>query len=136
MAPLDIPAKLARFLEAQGIARHAEAAALLLDSRQPPADRARQALSLIADRRYVFVLDNFESLMEIAPPQSPPISGGRPGGGGDAASLPFYASVTSTWNQTPNLIYFPIDVTVGDTVLLAVIRAIYRSTGEPNTRAE
>jgi tetratricopeptide (TPR) repeat protein len=63
--PLDIPAKLARFLEAQGVAGHAEAAALLLDSRQPPADRARQALALIADRRYIFVFDNFESVMDI-----------------------------------------------------------------------
>jgi hypothetical protein len=63
--PLDIPAKLARFLEAQGIAGHAEAAALLLDSRQPPADRARQALTLIADRRYLFVFDNLESVMDI-----------------------------------------------------------------------
>jgi tetratricopeptide (TPR) repeat protein len=63
--PLDIPAKLARFLEAQGIAGHAEAAALLLDSRLPPADRARQALALIADRRYIFVFDNFESVMDI-----------------------------------------------------------------------
>ncbi len=65
VAPLDIPAKLARFLEAQGKAGHAEAAALLLDSRLPPKGRARQALSLIADRRYVFVFDNFESVMEI-----------------------------------------------------------------------
>jgi hypothetical protein len=63
--PLDIPAKLARFLEAQGIAGHAEAAALLLDSRLPPAERARQALALIADRRYIFVFDNFESVMDI-----------------------------------------------------------------------
>jgi tetratricopeptide (TPR) repeat protein len=63
--PLDIPAKLARFLEAQGITGHAEAAALLLDSRLPPADRARQALALIADRRYIFVFDNFESVMDI-----------------------------------------------------------------------
>ena len=63
--PLDIPAKLARFLEAQGIAGHAEAAALLLDSRLPPADRARQALALIADRCYIFVFDNFESVMDI-----------------------------------------------------------------------
>jgi tetratricopeptide (TPR) repeat protein len=64
--PLDIPAKLARFLEAQGIEGHAEAAALLLDSRQPPADRARRALALIADRRYIFVFDNFESVMDIS----------------------------------------------------------------------
>jgi tetratricopeptide (TPR) repeat protein len=65
--PLDIPAKLARFLEAQGIEGHAEAAALLLDSRLPPADRARQAVALIADRRYIFVFDNFESIMNVSP---------------------------------------------------------------------
>ena len=76
--PLDIPAKLARFLEAQGIAGHAEAAALLLDSRQPPADRARQAVALIADRRYLFVFDNFESVMDI-----PPARGGDRGGAGE-----------------------------------------------------
>jgi hypothetical protein len=74
--PLDIPAKLARFLEAQGIAGHAEAAALLLDSRLPPADRARQAVARIADRRYLFVFDNLESVMNI-----PPASGGDRGGG-------------------------------------------------------
>jgi len=67
VAPLDIPAKLARFLEAQGIAGHAEAAALLLDSRQLPADRTRQAMALIADRRYLFVFDNFESIMNVFP---------------------------------------------------------------------
>jgi tetratricopeptide (TPR) repeat protein len=82
VAPLDIPAKLARFLEAQGKAGHAEAAALLLDSRLPPADRARQALSRIADRRYVFVFDNFESVMDISPLS---LEGGGAGGGGEAA---------------------------------------------------
>ena len=44
IAALDIPVKLARWLEAQGKAGHAEAAALLLDSR-PPADRTRQAIA-------------------------------------------------------------------------------------------
>jgi len=66
VAPLDIPAKLARFLEAQGGAGHAEAAALLLDSRFPPTERARKAMALIADRRYIFVFDNFESIMNIS----------------------------------------------------------------------
>ncbi len=81
--PLDIPAKLAHFLAAQGKAHHAEAAALLLDSRQPPADRARQAAAMVADRRYVVVFDNFESLLAMgrgAEGQgSRGASGGRPG---------------------------------------------------------
>ncbi len=69
VAPQDIPAKLANFWTAQGKANHAEAAALLLDSRQPPAERARRALELLADRRYVLVFDNFESVMEVPPPR-------------------------------------------------------------------
>ena len=71
-AALDIPVKLARWLEAQGKAGHAEAAALLLDSRLDPADRTRQAIARIADRRYVLVFDNFESVMDLTPlPQAP-----------------------------------------------------------------
>jgi hypothetical protein len=103
VAPLDIPAKLARFLEAQGRAGHAEAAALLLDSCQPPADRARQALSLIADRRYVFVFDNFESVMEI-PTLTPGPSPSKGEGPGPALSevegvrvKPPSTSPTPTW---------------------------------------
>jgi len=76
VAPLDIPAKIARFLEAQGAAGHAEAAALLLDSRRDPRDRARQAAHLIANRRYVFVFDNFESVM-ARPPSPAPETGER-----------------------------------------------------------
>ncbi len=64
-AALDIPVKLARWLEAQGKAGHAEAAALLLDSRLDPTDRTRQAIARIADRRYVLVFDNFESVMAL-----------------------------------------------------------------------
>ena len=64
-AALDIPVKLARWLEAQGVAGHAEAAALLLDSRLDPADRTRQAIARIADRRYLLVFDNFESVMAV-----------------------------------------------------------------------
>ena len=64
-AALDIPVKLARWLEAQGKAGHAEAAALLLDSRLDATDRTRQAIARIADRRYVLVFDNFESVMAV-----------------------------------------------------------------------
>ncbi|MFQ5856175.1 MAG: CHAT domain-containing protein [Anaerolineae bacterium] len=71
--PLDIPARLARFLEAQGRAGPAEGGALLGASRPPPADRARQAVSLIAGRRYVFVFDNFESVMDM--PQTSEVFG-------------------------------------------------------------
>ena len=83
-AALDIPVKLARWLEAQGKAGHAEAAALLLDSRLDPADRTRQAIARIADRRYVLVFDNFESVMDFpaqghaeAAGRSISIAGGR-----------------------------------------------------------
>ena len=61
---LDVPKKLADFLAAQGKAGHAAAAALLLDSRLDPAARARAAAAKVADRRYVIVFDNFESLQE------------------------------------------------------------------------
>ena len=77
-AALDIPVKLVRWLEAQGKTGHAEAAALLLDSRQPPADRTRQAIARIVDRRYVLVFDNFESVMAPTPPTPLPA---REGGG-------------------------------------------------------
>jgi len=70
--PADALTKLASFWQKQGIAGHAEAAALLLDSRHDPADRARQALQMIADRRYLVVFDNLETWLE--PPPNPPPS--------------------------------------------------------------
>jgi hypothetical protein len=63
--PADIPAKLADFLRARGHTGHAEAAACVLDSTRPPAERARESANLIADRRYLFVFDNFESVMAM-----------------------------------------------------------------------
>jgi tetratricopeptide (TPR) repeat protein len=65
VAALDIPAKLASWLAARGIAGHAEAAGLLLDSRLDPADRTRQALALLGGKRYLLVFDNFESVMAV-----------------------------------------------------------------------
>lgn len=62
--PVDALNKIASFWQAQGKANHAEAAALLLDSRRDPADRAREALQLIGDRRYVIVFDNLESWLD------------------------------------------------------------------------
>ena len=64
--PLDIPIKLASFWAGQGVAGHAEAANMLLATALPPAERARRAAALIADRRYLFVFDNFESVMDAA----------------------------------------------------------------------
>ncbi len=61
--PTDAITKVARFLEGQGLAGHAQAAALLLDTRFPMLDRARQAAQLVADRRYLLVFDNLESIM-------------------------------------------------------------------------
>lgn len=63
---LDIPGKLAGFLQSQGVAGHAEASNLLLDSRLDPTERAQRAAQLVAGRRYLLVFDNFESVMEEA----------------------------------------------------------------------
>jgi tetratricopeptide (TPR) repeat protein len=73
--PADALTKLANFWQAQGKAGHAEAAALLLDSRLDPADRARQALQRIANRRYLVVFDNLETWFNV-----PPSQGGTTGG--------------------------------------------------------
>ncbi len=69
VAPLDIPAKLASWLAARGVAGHAEAVGLLLDSRADPTDRTRQALAMLGGKRYLIVFDNFESVMDL-PAQS------------------------------------------------------------------
>ena len=74
VAPLDIPAKLTSWLAARGVAGHAEAAGLLLDSRLDPADRTRQALALLGGKRYLVVFDNFESVMDL-PPRPPSLPG-------------------------------------------------------------
>ncbi len=68
---LDIPGKLASFLQAQGVAGHADAGNLLLDSRLDPAERAQRAAQLVANRRYLFVFDNFESVMDLEPGPNP-----------------------------------------------------------------
>ncbi len=62
--PVDALSKIASFWQAQGRANHAEAAALLLDSRHDPTDRAREALQMIGNRRYVIVFDNLESWLD------------------------------------------------------------------------
>lgn len=80
--PLDIPARLASFLAGQGVAGHAEAAALLLDSTAPPAERARQAAAQVAARRYLLVFDNFESVQS-----EPPSPFGRGGQGGEGGAV-------------------------------------------------
>jgi len=61
--PADILGKVASFWQGQGVRGHAEAAALLLDSAKPMADRARQAGQMVAARHYLLVFDNFESLL-------------------------------------------------------------------------
>ncbi|HUW09242.1 MAG TPA: CHAT domain-containing protein [Anaerolineae bacterium] len=92
--PDDIPLLLSRFLARQGQGpeqdAHTEAAALLAGQRQPailpPIERAvartvrvaersraaavqrgRQAAGLIAGRRYIFVLDGFDTLLDLPP---------------------------------------------------------------------
>lgn len=62
---LDIPGKIASYLQSQGIPGHAEAGNLLLDSRLDPAERAQRAAQLVANRRYLFVFDNFESVQAV-----------------------------------------------------------------------
>lgn len=86
--PLDIPARLASFLAGQGVAGHAEAAALLLDSTAPPAERARQAAAQVAARRYLLVFDNFESVQS-----EPPSPFGRGGQGGEGVADPTLAGL-------------------------------------------
>ena len=79
---LDIPLKLASFLQGQGQPGHAAAASLLLDSRQDPASRAQQAAALVAGRRYLLVFDNFESLQALPGGPDP----GSPDPAGPAAA--------------------------------------------------
>ncbi len=59
--PSDALSKLANFWRAQGKQGHSEAADRLLDSRLDPAERARQAVQLVGERRYLIVFDNLES---------------------------------------------------------------------------
>jgi len=74
--PADALTKLANFWQGQGLAGHAEAAALLLDSRQDPAERARLAQQRVDSRRYLVVFDNLETWLEdSSPPQSLPVGG-------------------------------------------------------------
>lgn len=68
---LDIPGKLASFLQSQGIPGHAEAGKLILDSRLDPTERAQQAAQLVANRRYLIVFDNFESVLDLDPGPNP-----------------------------------------------------------------
>ncbi|MAT95845.1 MAG: hypothetical protein CL608_01660 [Anaerolineaceae bacterium] len=72
---LDIPGKLASFLQSQGIPGHAEAGNLILDSRLDPTERAQQAAQLVANRRYLIVLDNFESVMAVDDPSATHLGG-------------------------------------------------------------
>ncbi|HFQ94230.1 MAG TPA: CHAT domain-containing protein, partial [Anaerolineae bacterium] len=62
---LDIPGKIASFLQGQGVPGHAEAGNMLLNPTLAPADRAQRAAQLVADRRYLFVFDNFESVQAV-----------------------------------------------------------------------
>ncbi len=80
--PVDALNKIASFWQAQGKTNHAEAAALLLASNLDPADRARQALQMLATQRYVIVFDNLESWLDI-----PPLQGGTGGRVDDAFAI-------------------------------------------------
>lgn len=84
VAPEDAAAKLANFLAGQGKAGHAEAAQLLLHPQLAPADRARRAAARVADRRYLLVIDNFESWQEQEKGEG---KGDEGQGNGDALQL-------------------------------------------------
>nr|MBC8228944.1 CHAT domain-containing protein [bacterium] len=60
----EVLQKLANFIQGRGVSGHAEAAQILLDSRKDISERVFQMAELISSRRYLFVFDNFETLME------------------------------------------------------------------------
>jgi hypothetical protein len=89
--PRNIPTRLARFLaeqgKAPGVQNHDEATALLVGDRRPAiersprrmgnrrreaTERARRAASLVAGRRYVFVFDGFDHLLDLGVAGTPP----------------------------------------------------------------
>lgn len=61
----EIIGKVAAFLQGQGVAGHAQAAAILMDSRLEMGERVRKAAALVEARRYLIVFDNFESLFPV-----------------------------------------------------------------------
>lgn len=65
-APLAALETLAAFWRARGSEAHHQAAALLLDARQPPAERARQALQLLPAHRALLVFDHFDAWLTPA----------------------------------------------------------------------
>ncbi|MCA9942627.1 MAG: CHAT domain-containing protein [Anaerolineales bacterium] len=73
--PLDIPGKLASFLQAQGVAGHADAGNLLLNPTLDPTERAQRAAQLVANRRYLIVFDNFESVLDLDEPGATHLGG-------------------------------------------------------------
>lgn len=84
---LDIPGKLASFLQSQGVAGHADAGNLLLNPTLDPAERAQRAAQLVANRRYLIVFDNFESVM---------VSSAVPGTGGEVLGSAVVSPVPGT----------------------------------------
>jgi tetratricopeptide (TPR) repeat protein len=53
--------KLADFWSYQGKVGHIEASALLLNTQRDPAERARKAIQMIGEQRYLIVFDNFDA---------------------------------------------------------------------------
>jgi len=53
--------KLADFWAYQGKVGHVEASALLLDAQRDPVRRARKAIQMLGDQRYLIVFDNFDA---------------------------------------------------------------------------
>ncbi len=65
----EVLQKLAGFIQGRGVSGHAEAAQILQDSGQDISERIFRMAEFISNQRYLFVFDNFETLMEsTAPP--------------------------------------------------------------------
>ncbi len=59
--PTEALGKLANFWRRQGQTGHMEAANLLLNTRHPPTTRARKAVEMTGERRYLIVFDNLDA---------------------------------------------------------------------------
>ena len=101
--PVDALNKIASFWQAMGKAGHAEAAALLLASGRDPAYRAREALQMIGQRRYVIVFDNLESWLDV--PRFEGGTTGRVGSIADAVMRDIMRGFLSAYDVRTTLIF-------------------------------
>ncbi len=64
--------KLGDFWSYQGKVGHVEASALLLNAQLDPVDRARRAIQMIGEQRYLIVFDNFDAWLTSANSEQTP----------------------------------------------------------------